>query len=191
MEYGQIVESGTHDELLAARGPLLAAVPRLGRAGRGVSGVAGWSGRERGGAERRDHRAALAVTPVKALRLQLVDRDRARARRGARQPALLRDRRARPDAQRQDSSASCRRWSPNSTPTPASSALRFPDGSEVSRAGRPRRAAARSASSRTPCGARDAATGRGRRRCRSSSAGPCGWSSPSAASTAGARARSR
>ena len=33
LEHGRIVEQGTHEELLDARRPLLAAVPRLGRAG--------------------------------------------------------------------------------------------------------------------------------------------------------------
>ena len=46
LEHGRIVEQGTHDELIAAEGPLLRAVPRLGHAGRGVTlgprGVAAW-----------------------------------------------------------------------------------------------------------------------------------------------------
>ena len=38
LEHGHIAEQGTHDELIAAEGPLLRALPRLGHAGRGVSG---------------------------------------------------------------------------------------------------------------------------------------------------------
>ncbi len=65
LEHGQIVEQGTHDELLDGPGPLLAAVPRLGRAGGGVRVT------------------ALSVTPVKGTRLQQRGSHRARARRRA------------------------------------------------------------------------------------------------------------
>ncbi len=59
LEHGQIVEQGTHDELLDARRALLAAVPGLGRAGGGVMPIGS---------------RALSVTPVKGTRLHRVER---------------------------------------------------------------------------------------------------------------------
>ena len=116
MEHGQIVEQGTHDELLAAAGPLLAAVPRLGGAGRGLSDVTV---------------TGLPVTPVKGDAVR-----RGRKRSNWDRSALAGDRpfawsttgtawsTARP-------SPSSRRCRPSSTPTPRELGLVFPDGTEV------------------------------------------------------------
>ena len=86
LEHGQVVEDGHPRRAARGAGALLAAVPRLGRAGGRLTMPAV---------------TGLAVTAVKATRLRQVDCDRARARRGAGEPPLLPDRRSRRVGQQQ------------------------------------------------------------------------------------------
>ena len=93
MEHGEIVEQGTARRAARRRGPLLAAVPRLGRAGRGVIVRVLMSAITVSG---------LVTAAVKGMRVREVDAivlDRARR---SRRPGVLHRRRTRADDQRQD-----------------------------------------------------------------------------------------
>ena len=94
LEHGQIVEQGTHEELLERARALLAPVSRLGGAGRGVTCQVSRSG---------DH-AGQGNAPASRSTSSTLGRDGVRENR-----RFLSDRRPRPDDQRQARSASCRR----------------------------------------------------------------------------------
>ena len=100
LEHGQVVEDGTHEELLEAQGRYWQLYRDWAEQAARLSELPDRAGLVRSGSCRPSRDSP--ITPVKATRLHQVDRVTLTRPGRTREPPVLRDRRPRPDGQQQD-----------------------------------------------------------------------------------------